>query len=68
MKKKLDVDWIQEILEIMNLPINFESFESGDELADWLDGRKFPEFDEPVEVSQWQREALREIYKEWKNE
>ena len=63
-KKKLDIDRIEAILEIQNLSIDFESFKSGDELADYLDGRRFPEFDEPFEVSEYQREALREIYQE----
>lgn len=67
-KKKLDIDAIEAILEIQNLSIDFESFEDGDELADWLDGRYFPEFDEPVTVSEYQREALNEIYQEWRNE
>lgn len=62
--KKLDIDAIEAILEVQNLGIDFESFEDGDELADWLDGRRFPEFDDPVTVSEYQREALREIYKE----
>ena len=48
----------------MHQSIDFESFNTGDELADWLDGRKFPGFDEPMEVTEEQREALREIYKE----
>lgn len=61
--KKLDIDAIEAILEIQNLGIDFESFENGDELADWLDGRCFPEFDEPIMVSDHQREALNEIYK-----
>lgn len=63
-KKKLDIDAIEAILEIQNLGIDFESFESGDELADWLDGRYFPEFDEPVRVLDHQREVLNEIYKQ----
>jgi len=62
--KKLDIDAIEAILEVQNLSIDFESFDTGDELADWIDGRRFPEFDDPVTVSEYQREALREIYKE----
>lgn len=53
---------IEAILEVKNLGINYNSFDSGDELADYLDGRRFPEFDEPMSVSEWQRAALREIY------
>ncbi|NLK40079.1 MAG: hypothetical protein GX303_07585 [Clostridiales bacterium] len=63
-KNMLDIDKIEAILEIQNLSIDFESFESGDELADYLDGREFPCFDDPMEVSEYQREALREIYQE----
>lgn len=61
-KGKLDINAIEAILEIQNLSIDFESFATGDELANWLDGRRFPEFDEPFEISEYQREALREIY------
>lgn len=57
-----DIDEIERILGIKNLGIDFDDFESGDELADWLDGRQFPEFDEPISVSEEQRAALREIY------
>ena len=57
-----DIDEIERILGIKNLGIDFDDFESGDELADWLDGRRFPEFDEPMSVSEEQRAALREIY------
>lgn len=57
-----DIDEIESILEVRNLGIDYDSFESGDELADWLDGRTFPEFDEPMEVTEQQRELLREIY------
>ncbi len=61
MKMKM-IDQIESILEVQNLGIDYESFDTGDELADWLDGRKFPGFDEPVRVSKRQREALREVY------
>ena len=54
---------IEAILEVKNLGIDYDSFESGDELADYLDGRQFPEFDEPMSVSEEQRATLREIYK-----
>lgn len=57
-----DIDRIESILGIQNLGIDFETFDSGDELADYLDGRRFPGFDEPMRVSEEQREALREIY------
>lgn len=57
-----DIDEIERILEVQNLGIDYNSFESGDELADYLDGRRFPEFDEPMSVSEEQRAALREIY------
>ncbi len=63
-KNMLDINAIEAILDIQNLSIDFESFKSGDELADYLDGRRFPEFDEPFEVSEYQREALNEIYKD----
>ncbi len=62
--KKLDIDAIEAILEVQNLSIDFESFNTGDELADWLDGRKFPGFDEPIEVSEEQREALKKVYEQ----
>lgn len=62
--KMLDIDAIENVLEIQNLGIDFESFNTGDELADWLDGRKFPGFDEPMEVTEDQRETLREIYEQ----
>lgn len=55
-------DKIEAILEVQNLGIDYESFSTGDELADYLNGRKFPGFDEPVRVSKRQREALREVY------
>ena len=61
-KMKLNIDAIEDVLGIQNLGIDFESFKNGDELADWLDGRKFPGFDEPMEVTEEQRAALREIY------
>lgn len=57
-----DIDEIERILGIKNLGIDFDDFESGDELADWLEGRRFPELDEPMSVSEEQRAALREIY------
>ena len=57
-----DIDEIEFILDVRNLGIDFDAFESGDELADWLDGRRFPEFDEPMSVSEQQKEWLREIY------
>lgn len=57
-----DIDEIERILGIKNLGIDFDDFESGDELADYLGGRRFPEFDEPISVSEEQRAALREIY------
>ena len=53
---------IETILEVKNLGIDYSSFDSGDELADYLDGRRFPEFDEPMSISEEQRAALREIY------
>ena len=57
-----DIDEIEAILGVKNLGIDYDDFESGDELADWLDGRHIPEFDEPISVSEEQRAALREIY------
>jgi len=57
-----DIDEIEAILGVKNLGIDFDAFKSGDELADYLDGRQFPEFDEPMSVSEEQRAALREIY------
>ena len=57
-----DISQIEAILGVKNLGIDYDSFESGDELADWLNGRTFPEFDEPMSVSEEQRQALREIY------
>ena len=57
-----DIDEIERILGIKNLGIDFDAFKSGDELADYLDGRQFPEFDEPMSVSEEQRAAMREIY------
>ena len=57
-----DISQIEAILGVKNLGIDYDSFESGDELADYLDGRQFPEFDEPMSVSEEQRAALREIY------
>lgn len=59
---KVDIDKIEAILEVQNLGIDFDSFQIGDELADYLDGRRFPGFDEPMEVTEEQRAALREIY------
>jgi len=59
---RADIDEIEAILGVKNLGIDFDDFESGDELADWLNGRTFPEFDEPMSVSEGQRQALREIY------
>ena len=53
---------IEAILEVKNLGIDYDSFENGDELADWLNGRHIPEFDEPMSVTEEQRAALREIY------
>jgi len=55
---------VENFLEVLNLGIDYESFESGDELADYLDGLKIPGFDEPIKITQLQREGLREIYKE----
>ncbi len=57
-----EISQIESILGVKNLGIDYDSFESGDELADYLDGRRFPEFDEPMEVTEQQRELLREIY------
>ncbi len=57
-----EISQIESILGVKNLGIDYDSFESGDELADYLDGRRFPEFDEPMSVSEGQRQALREIY------
>ncbi len=57
-----EISQIESILGVKNLGIDYDSFESGDELADYLDGRQFPEFDEPMSVSEEQRAALREIY------
>lgn len=57
---------VENYLEVQNLGIDYESFDTGDELADYLDGRRFPGFDEPMQVSQEQREALREIYEQKK--
>lgn len=56
-------DKIEAILEVQNLGIDYESFDTGDELADYLDGLKTLGFDEPVKVSKCQREALREVCK-----
>ena len=56
-------DKIEAILEVQNLGIDYESFDTGDELADYLDGLKTPGFDELVRISERQREALREVYK-----
>lgn len=53
---------VEAFLEMENLGIDYESFSSGDELADYLDGRRFPGFDEPIQITQLQREGLREIY------
>lgn len=55
---------VENYLEVQNLGIDYESFDTGDELADYLDGLKIPGFDEPIRISRWQREGLREIYKE----
>jgi len=52
-----DIDEIEAILGIKNLGIDFDAFKSGDELADYLDGRRFPEFDEPMSVSEQQKEV-----------
>jgi hypothetical protein len=57
-----DISEIEAILGVKNLGVDYNAFESGDELADYLDGRQFPEFDEPISVSEEQRQALREIY------
>jgi len=57
-----EISQIESILGVKNLGIDYNMFTSGDELADWLDGRRFPEFDEPMSVSEQQRAALREIY------
>ena len=56
------VSEIESILGVKNLGIDYDSFESGDELADYLNGHKFPEFDEPMKVTEQQRALLREIY------
>jgi len=53
---------VEAFLEMENLGIDYESFSSGDELADYLDGLKLPGFDEPIQITQLQREGLREIY------
>jgi len=58
-----EISQIESILGVKNLGIDYDDFESGDELADWLDGRQFPEFDEPMKVTEQQRALLREIYK-----
>lgn len=63
-EEKSMIDKIENVLEVQNLGIDYESFTTGDELADYLDGRMFPGFDEPFEVSEEQREALNEIYKD----
>lgn len=57
-----EISQIESILGVKNLGIDYNMFTSGDELADWLDGRRFPEFDEPMSVSGQQKEWLREIY------
>lgn len=57
-----EISQIESILGAKNLGIDYNMFTSGDELADWLDGRRFPEFDEPMSVSEEQRAVLREIY------
>ena len=54
---------IEAILEVENLGIDYSSFNSADELADYLDGRQFPEFDEPIKITEQQRALLREIFK-----
>jgi hypothetical protein len=64
MAKKDLTTVVENYLDVQNLSIDYESFSTGDELADYLDGRSFPGFDEPMEVSKEQREALREIYQE----
>ena len=57
-----DISDLEAILEVKNLGIDYDSFENGDELADYLNGHKFPEFDEPMKVTEQQRALLREIY------
>jgi len=57
-----EISQIESILGVKNLGIDYNMFTSGDELADYLDGRQFPEFDEPMSVSEQQKEWLREIY------
>lgn len=64
--RSADIDHIEAILGIQNLGIDFNSFQTGDELADYLDGRRFPGFDEPMQISQEQRQTLREIYEQKK--
>jgi len=58
-----EISLIESILGVKNLGVDYNAFESGDELADWLNGRRFPEFDEPMEITEQQRALLREIYK-----
>lgn len=58
-----EISRIEAILGVKNLGVDYNAFESGDELADYLDGRRFPEFDEPIEITEQQRALLREIYK-----
>ena len=57
-----EISQIESILGVKNLGIDYDSFESGDELANWLNGRHIPEFDEPLSVWEQQRALLREIY------
>lgn len=60
-------DEIESVLGVQNLGVDYAMFETGDDLADYLHGRRFRGIDEPVKVSEEQRKALREIYREWED-
>ena len=62
-RSKLTAEEISQIESVLGVKPRdrFDPFKR-DELADYLDGRRFPEFDEPMLVSEEQRATLREIY------
>lgn len=59
---------VEGFLKVQNLGIDYTSFKDGYELADYLNGRRFPGFDEPFIITNYEREGLQEIYKEFKKE
>ncbi|MDD3925791.1 MAG: hypothetical protein PHT33_03940 [bacterium] len=59
-KQKLQ-EAIEPIIDCQNTGINYAAFSAGDELADYLEN-EYQTGDEPLEISEFQRQQLREVY------